>query len=138
MATEADAIVFVAFIWLAIIPTVAAFAVSSGRRILSFVAAGAWLLLGVYSYTNSAATWDIYYALFWLSMGMIVVCVLVPAALKEKKEDNLEPDYGEDKEFMAAIKEEEDDKARFDRLFRGGRRRPRRENGKIEWLGKGR
>jgi len=74
---------------------IATFALKSGRRILAFASAGAWMLLGVYSYTKFVAVWDIYYSLFWLSMGLVLVCVLIPVILREKTEDDLSPEVDE-------------------------------------------
>ena len=78
---------------------ISTFVVPRGRVILAFASAGAWMLLGVYSYTRFVTLWDIYYALFWLSMGLVFVCVLIPVILREKMEGDLSPDdideYGE-------------------------------------------
>jgi len=119
-----NAIMLIAFIILALVPTIGAFALKSGRQILGFVAAGAWLLLGIWSYTQSTATWDINYALFWLSMGMVIACSLVAVILKEKKEEEAEEateDWGDDQELMDDLKTDEQDRERLDRLF--GRRK---------------
>jgi len=74
---------------------IATFALKSGRVILSFSSAGAWMLLGVYSYTRFVDLWDIYYSLFWLSMGLVLVCVLIPVILREKIEGDLSPEVDE-------------------------------------------
>jgi len=84
-----------AFMILALGLFIATFALKSGRRILAFASAGAWMLLGVYSYTRFIDLWDIYYSLFWLSMGMVLVCVLIPVILREKTEDDLSPEVDE-------------------------------------------
>jgi len=84
-----------AFIALALGLFIATFALKSGRRILAFASAGAWMLLGVYSYTKFLAVWDIYYSLFWLSMGLVLVCVLIPVILREKIEGDLSPEVDE-------------------------------------------
>jgi len=78
---------------------ISTFAVPRGRVILAFASAGAWMLLGVYSYTKSVAVWDIYYSLFWLSMGLVFVCVLIPVILREKKDDEPELEFDEYAEY---------------------------------------
>jgi hypothetical protein len=88
-----------AFIALALGLFIATFALKSGRRILAFASAGAWMLLGVYSYTKFLAVWDIYYSLFWLSMGLVLVCVLIPVILREKREEDLTPEVDEYAEY---------------------------------------
>lgn len=119
-----------AFIFLALVPTISAFAIPSGRRILGFVSAGTWLLLGIYSYMSSetpaTGAWDINFALFFLSCGMVIVMSLISAILKEKKEIEPELDdyFPEDRELIEDIDEQERDRERFDRIFRGsGKRR---------------
>lgn len=124
---EGVSMTLIAFIVLAMGLTIATFALKSGRGILAFASAGAWVLLGVYSYTRYDTLWDIYYALFWLSMGMTIACALIPAILREKKE--IEPtidDFEEDRDLMADIETGEKDRARMDRLFGPRRHRPRK------------
>lgn len=68
------------------------------RRPAMALAAGiAWLIFGLYSYSLSAATWDIYYGLFWLGLGMLFVCLLEGFILRPKEEQQ-EPqeDYWRD------------------------------------------
>lgn len=117
----------IAFVMLALGFTIATFILQSGRTILAFASAGGWIVLAVYSYTRSTATWDIYYALFWLGCGLAFALVLVPAVLREKKEKDISvedvDEYG-DKELLADIEASERDKKRLDKLF--GTRRARR------------
>lgn len=121
---ESRIMTLLAFIILAGGLTVATFALKSGRKILCWASAGAWLLLGVYSYTQYAVVWDIYYALFMLSMIMVFACALIPAVLREKKEED--PDMLEEfdevdrplaKDIMATNK----DRKNYDMLFGRGR-----------------
>ena len=58
---------------------------------LAFAAGGAWIILAVYSYTQSLAEWDIYYALFFLGAGMTLMCALEPAIMREKVSPQEEP-----------------------------------------------
>ena len=92
---ESAIVILGAFMILALGLFIATFALKSGRRILAFSSAGAWMLLGVYSYTRFVDLWDIYYSLFWLSMGLVLVCVLIPVILREKTEGDLSPEVDE-------------------------------------------
>ncbi|MCJ7761445.1 hypothetical protein MUP59_09950, partial [Candidatus Bathyarchaeota archaeon] len=125
-----NAVMLLALGILALVPTIAAFALKSGRSILGFMAAGMWVILGVYSYTQSEDTWDISYAIFWISMGMVIVCSLVAVVLKEKKEEEITEDYGEDKELMEQVEADEKDREKFRRIY-GSRRGRARKGGKL-------
>ena len=57
------------------------------KQSLAFGAIGGWLLLGVQAYTLSTAVWDIYFALFFISMGFVIVSAIEAMALREKKEE---------------------------------------------------
>lgn len=123
--TEAEALVLIAFTILSLALTLAAFALKSGRGILSFAAAGSWILLGVYNYTHSATTWDIHYSLFWLSMGMTIACALIPAILREKRETEASVDDIDelDKPLLDDIEAGIKDRERFRRLMGTPRRK---------------
>jgi Ca2+/Na+ antiporter len=105
---------------LAVVCTIATFALQSGRRILSFVAAGFWVITGVSAYTTSVKLWDIYYALFWLCMAMVIVCALIPSVLKEKQEES-DQDIDQldeaDRPLYEDIKKSQKDKDNYDMLF---------------------
>jgi len=57
------------------------------KPVLAFAGAGGWVIFGVYSYTMSVAAWDIYYGIFFLAMGMVIVCVLEPILMRQKKDE---------------------------------------------------
>lgn len=122
---EGIGMTLIAFVLLALGLMIATFALKSGRRILAFATAGAWMVLGAYCYTKYVTLWDVYYALFWLSAGMVIVCALIPVILRERKEDVAEEDYGDDRELIEDIKAGEADEARMDRIF-GKRRKPKK------------
>ena len=95
---------------------IATFAVPQGRTILAFASAGGWMLLGIYSYTKFVTLWDIYYSLFWLSMGLVFVCVLIPVILRENAEGDITPEFDEYGEY-----DEGNDPFLGKRKRRGGR-----------------
>lgn len=84
--------------------TIATFAIRQPfGAMLGWPAAIFWAILGGYSYTLSAATWDIYYFCFLASMlGMTIFCVLAQFALNKKDlegpDDIDEPYFDEEKE----------------------------------------
>lgn len=105
---------------LAVVCTIATFALTSGRRILGWVSAGFWVITGVASYTASGTLWDIYYALFWLSMILVLVMSFVPAMLKEKKEEDVDMLEGiddADRPLAEDIQKSEHDRDNYNRLF---------------------
>ena len=66
--------------------------VVSKNAMLGFPSAIFWAILGGYCYTQSTATWDIYYMLFFASFGMAIFCMLAMYALRTKKEEAQEGD----------------------------------------------
>lgn len=120
MTTTTEGLILIAFIFLALVPTIAMFALKSGRQILGFTAAGAWLLLGIFAYTKHTATWDIEYALFWLSMIMVLACSLIPLTLRENTEYDVTVDDVGDDDDKEIIRENESirrDQRRFKTLY---------------------
>ena len=65
--------------------TVAMFATK--QAMLGFPCLIFWALLGGYAYTTSTSTWDLYYLLFFASIGMAMFCSLAAFALRTKKEE---------------------------------------------------
>ena len=63
------------------------------QMMLGFPCAIFWAIFGGYCYTQSAATWDIYYFLFIASIvGMVVFTMFAAYALKTKREEAKEGD----------------------------------------------
>ena len=46
-----------------------------------------WGILGGHAYTLSTAEWDIYYFMFFASMGMLIFCIFAAFILKTKKQE---------------------------------------------------
>jgi hypothetical protein len=65
--------------------TVAMFATK--QSMLGFPCLIFWALLSGYSYQQSVTTWDLYYLLFFSSMGMAIFCTFAAFALRTKKEE---------------------------------------------------
>lgn len=86
MDTEASAITLFVFAFMALIPTVASYAVEKGRMILSIAGAAGWLLLGVYAYQNNSQEWDMLYGLFMFAMIMVAVNIFMAVIMREKPE----------------------------------------------------
>lgn len=89
MLLEGVALLLV-FIVLALALTIAGIALRNMALTLS--ATGAWVITGVYSYSQSTVLWDIHFALFWLCLGIAIVCVLSGASMRSKKEEEIEED----------------------------------------------
>jgi len=56
-----------------------------------------WAILGGHCYQESVATWDIYYLIFFASMGMAIFCMYAMYGLREQ--DLSEPDADKGKYF---------------------------------------
>lgn len=53
---------------------------------LGFPCAIFWAILGGFAYTESLATWDMYYFLFFASLGMAIFSMYSAFALREKRD----------------------------------------------------
>lgn len=89
-------------IFLAIALTLTAFTFWFKKIALGFGAVFGWLLVGVYAFTLSEATWDVNYGLFWFGMGMVVVTAILLLGMREKE------DVLEEKDETDAFIEERD------------------------------
>ena len=63
--------------------------------LLGFPSAIFWAVLGGHCYIESVAEWDIYYFIFFASMGMVIFCMYAMYALRPQ--DLSEPDAGKEK-----------------------------------------
>lgn len=78
---------------LILIPMALTFAMFHSRDLLlGFPSAIFWAILGGYCYQQSTVTWDIYYFVFFASMGMVIFCLVAMYALREKDLSEPEPD----------------------------------------------
>ena len=95
------------------------------KAALAYAAAGLWITFAVYSYALSAtpagAPWDIYYALTWVGVGMVLMCALEPTIMKDRQED-LEGDIKLSE--VDSIEKQFDDLSKQTRIPRIGRKRP--------------
>lgn len=136
--TTADAIFVLALVVLCLGMTTMAYVFRKGA--LGFGAAFCWLILGIYAYTLSSTpstdTWDIYFGLFWMSMGLMLVSALEVMVMKEK---TIEEEMGEKETSLDRhIKKVERFQERRDKMNRalgsgGGRRSRRREREEDTW-----
>jgi len=66
---------------------------STRNSMLAFPAGMFWMIAGADAYINSAATWDIYYLMFFAScVGMVPFCILAAFGLREKKDTGTDED----------------------------------------------
>lgn len=68
----------------------------SKNMMLGFPSGIFWALLGGYSYTLSTTTWDMYYFLFFASMGMTIFAIYAAFGLREKKDAIADKEMDED------------------------------------------
>jgi hypothetical protein len=62
------------------------------RVILGAIAAFAWMLLGLYAYSMSAATWDLAYGMFWFCIGafLAIIVDMIWLMIQEQNKENVE------------------------------------------------
>lgn len=97
------------------------------RTALAFAACGAWTVLGFYSYTISTGnfeSWDIWYALFWLCMALVIVSAFEPIIMKPAKEEmipmGMEEEEDDDKELRDDFDKMNRQMGKVSMLLRGG------------------
>jgi len=76
----------------------------SHQMMLGFPCVIFWAIMGGYCYTQSTATWDIWYFLFFASaIGMTIFCAFAMYGLRTKKEEATERfiDEGEPEEGVS-------------------------------------
>ncbi len=77
---------------IAVALTIAMFA--TRNLMLGFPSAIFWAILGGHCYIESAATWDIYYLIFFASMGMAIFSMYAMYGLREQDLSEPNPDKG--------------------------------------------
>jgi len=98
------------------------------KGVLAFAGAGAWMVAALYCFSKSAETWDTYFSLAFLFIGLLIACMFSPLAWRET---TMPGDRTEDPD-IAAMREEmtEFNKGRNQFSFLRNDRRPR---GKTRW-----
>ena len=109
------------------------------QMMLGFPSGMFWAILGGYAYTQSLVLWDIYYIVFFASMGMLIFTIFAAFALREKidtigemeMEKGDGPDLIDEPETPKATVKQDDFKTRRDLRERARKRRAR-----FSWLPK--
>lgn len=90
------------------------------KPVLAFSGGGLWLFVAIQAYQLSAAAWDLYYGLFFFSMGMLIVCCLEPMVMRQRDEAEIPMRiYGDDEDEEADEMDVDADEA-LTRLERQG------------------
>lgn len=101
----------------------------------AFGAIGGWILLAVFTYGLSAGPWDIYYGMFWFSIGLMIVSALESMTLTNRTE---EPPIEEKKDridrYLDRVEAMQERQARYRRALGGETTEERRERKKQETL----
>jgi len=53
------------------------------RGMLAFAGAGAWMIATIQAFSMSLVTWDVYFSLAFLFIGLTIACFFSPLAWKE-------------------------------------------------------
>jgi len=94
------------------------------KGILAFAGAGAWMVTSIYCFSKSAETWDVYFSLAFLFIGLLLACMFSPLAWRETTpagERTEDPDVAEMRAEM-----QEWDRERNQFSFLHNNKRPRR------------
>lgn len=83
--------------------TIASFVFKKG--FISFLAAGAWVIMAMFAISQSIGLWDIYSYLLFLSIAMIMACVFAPLAWRETAAGGEKAEESEDSETEDLRKE---------------------------------
>ena len=116
--------IFFALIFLALVFTIASYIFKKG--VLAFAGAGAWMITSIYCFSKSTETWDIYFSLAFLFIGLTIACFFSPLAWKETTmagDRTEDPDTVEMQAEMAEF-----NKGRNQFSFLHSKKRPRRKS----------
>ena len=75
------------------------------KGMLAFAGAGAWMIATIQAFSMSLATWDVYFSLGFLFIGLLLACVFSPLAWRETTfagDTTEEPDIRDMREEMEA------------------------------------
>ena len=76
---------------------------------LAFAGAGAWMITAIQSFSESLTTWDVYFNLGFLFIGLTLACAFSPLAWRETTSSNEmpeEPDVADIRAEIEAFKRE--------------------------------
>jgi len=96
------------------------------KGVLAFAGAGSWMVASIYCFTKSAETWDIYFSLAFLFIGLLLACMFSPLAWKETTPAGEIPEDPDVAEMQAEITEWNKNRNQFS--FLHDNKRPRRRS----------
>lgn len=118
------------FLLLVLVILAVAFTIASyifKKGMLAFTSAGAWILASIHCFSQAILTWDIYFCLGFLFIGLTVACFFSPLAWRETTVGNdptEEPDIRDLREEIEAFNRE---RGQYD-FLRGNNKRSRRRS----------
>jgi len=74
------------------------------KGVLAFAGAGAWMIATIQAFSMSLDTWDVYFSLGFLFIGLLLACIFSPLAWRETTthgEETEDPDVAEMQAEMA-------------------------------------
>ena len=78
---EGTGMLLIALIILAMGFTITSYIFKKG--VLAFAGAGSWMITAIYCFSRSLETWDIYFSLAFLFIGLLLACAFSPLAWRE-------------------------------------------------------
>ena len=96
------------------------------QRILMLIAAFAWIIWGVFNYTQSSQVWDVEFASAFFGFFMMIVCFLLYGTVLETKEEDAT--YVKD---LGDMEIEEDEQKQMDAMRQRATMKGRRKRGQA-------
>lgn len=125
-------IVLLAFVILVLGLTITAFVVKQG--VLFMGSAAAWMILGAFSFYQSASETDVYFFLFLLCAGMVMVCAI--AVWMSRSKDEVEDEEDEDiKAQRTSMEETRKSTGQYDFIYEGKGKKPRPRSSRFKDTG---
>ena len=91
------------------------------KGMLAYAGTGAWMIAAIQSFILSTITWDVYFCVGFLFIGLTIACSFSPLAWRETTPDN---EMSEDATEMKAEMDAWDrDRSQFSFLHKPSRRR---------------
>jgi len=93
------------------------------RGMLAFAGAGAWMIATIQAFSMSLVTWDVYFSLGFLFIGLTIACFFSPLAWKETTMAGDGTEDPEVAEMRAEMKGWDNDRNQFSFLHKKSSKR---------------
>jgi len=113
---EGTGMLLIALIILAMGFTITSYIFKKG--VLAFAGAGAWMVTSIYCFSRSLETWDIYFSLAFLFIGLLLACAFSPLAWRETTPDNEMPEDPDARDMRKEIEAFNRERSQYSFLYK--------------------